>query len=147
MRDKVAYKIGFPSLFYPEITLAEQLEIAASKYGEKTALIYAEPKFPIDTQEKMTFKELNDMTNKLASSLIEMGIKKGERVGICIPNSPDYVVSIYALWKIGAVVVPINPMYKEIELEYILKDSEATAIIIHNLKKKIRMEIKLLSAC
>ena len=43
--------------------------------------------------------------------------------------------------------MPINPMYKEIELEYVLKDSEATAIIIHNLKKKIRMEIKLLSAC
>lgn len=142
MRDKVAYRIGFPSLFYPEITLAEQLEIAASKYGEKTALVYAEPKFPIDTQEKMTFKELDDVTDKLASSLIEIGIKKGERVGVCIPNSPDYVVSVYALWKIGAVVVPINPMYKEIELEYILNDSEATAIIIHNLNYPVFENIK-----
>ena len=142
MRDKVAYKIDFLSPFYPEITLAEQLEIAASKYGEKTALIYAEPKFPIDVQEKMTFKELNDMTNKLASSLIELGIKKGERVGICIPNSPDYVVSVYALWKIGAVVVPINPMYKEIELEYVLNDSEATAIIIHNLNYPVFENIR-----
>ena len=128
---KLVYRIGFPPLFYPEITLAEQLEIAASRYGEKTALIYAEPKFPASTQEKMTFKELNDITNKLASSLVEIGIEKGEKVGVVIPNSPDFVVSLYALWKIGAIPVPINPMYKEIELEYILKDSEATAIIIH----------------
>ncbi|WP_456329594.1 AMP-binding protein [Archaeoglobus sp.] len=106
---ELAYKIGFPPLFYPEITLAEQLEIAARRCSEKTALIYSEPKFPADTKEKMTFKELNDVTDKLASSLLELGIKKGERICVCIPNSPDYVVSVYALWKIGAVAVPVNP--------------------------------------
>ncbi len=139
---KLVYRIGFPPLFYPEITLAEQLEIAASRYGEKTALIYAEPKFPASTQEKMTFKELNDITNKLASSLVEIGIEKGEKVGVVIPNSPDFVVSLYALWKIGAIPVPINPMYKEIELEYILKDSEATAIIIHSSSYPVFENIK-----
>ena len=125
------YKIGYPSLIYPEISLGDLLERGAIRYN-KTAIIYADPKFPSDAPERITFKELNEITTKIATSLQHLGVKKGEKVGVCIPNSPDYVISVYSLWKIGAVVVPINPMYKEVELEYILNDSEATTLIIHS---------------
>lgn len=126
------YKIGYPSLIYPEISLGDLLERGAIRYN-KTAIIYADPKFPSDAPERITFKELNEITTKIATSLQHLGVKKGEKVGVCIPNSPDYVISVYSLWKIGAVVVPINPMYKEVELEYILNDSEATTLIIHSM--------------
>jgi len=136
---------GFPSLYYPELSLAEAILNTCSRIPEKTAIIYAEPKFPSDLPDSMTYREFEDNFLKLANSLESLGIKKGQHVACMLPNSPDFCVAIYALWSIGAVFIPINPMYKADELKFVLEDSEAECIIIHSmlypLLEKIRDEL------
>lgn len=133
---ELKYKIGFPSLFYPEISLADRIDIAAEKFGEKTAIISAEPKFPSDFEDRMNFVEIAETTKRLASSFVEAGIGKGEHVAVCIPNSVDYIMTVYSLWRVGATPVPVNPMYKSFELEHILNDSEATSLVVHSMLLK-----------
>ncbi|AAB91140.1 MULTISPECIES: AMP-binding protein [Archaeoglobus] len=130
---ELKYKIGFPSLYYPKISLADRIDAAAEKFGEKTAIISAEPKFPSEFPESMNFLEICEVTKKLASGISRKGVRKGEHVGVCIPNSIDYVMTIYALWRVAATPVPINPMYKSFELEHILNDSEATTLVVHSM--------------
>lgn len=145
---KLSYRIGFPSLYYPRISLGEYFDNAVKKYGEKTALIYAEPRYSFDSPEVMSFKLLGELTNRLASSLLRVGVCKGSRVGVMLPNSPDYVLVTYANWKLGAVQVPINPMYREYELEHVLSDAEVSTLVIHrdiypvfqNIKGKVQVE-------
>ena len=127
------YKIGFPSLYYPRISLADRIDHAAEKWGEKTAIISAEPRFPSEFPEKMNFVEIADTTKRLASGFARKGVKKGEHVAVCVPNSIDYVMSVYALWRVAATPVPVNPMYKPFELEHLLNDSETTTIIVHKM--------------
>ncbi|MEM0353611.1 MAG: class I adenylate-forming enzyme family protein, partial [Archaeoglobaceae archaeon] len=129
---KLSYRIGFPSLYYPKISLGEYLDNAVKKYGEKTALIYAEPKFSSDLPDTITFSMLGELTNKLSNSFRQLGISKGSKVGVMLPNSPDYVVVTYANWKLGAIQVPINWMYKEYELEFVLNDAEVSTLVIHS---------------
>ncbi len=130
---ELKYKIGFPSLYYPKISLADRIDMAAEKFGEKTAIISAEPKFPSEFPERMNFVEISEATKKLATGFLKRGVKKGEHVGVCIPNSIDYVMTVYALWRVAATPVPINPMYKSFELEHILNDSEATTLVVHRM--------------
>ena len=130
---ELRYKIGFPSLYYPKISLADRIDHAAEKFGEKTAIVSAEPKFPSEFPEEMNFVEIAEMTKKLAGGFAKHGVKKGEHIAVCIPNSIDYVMSIYALWRVAATPIPVNPMYKPFELEHILKDSEATTLVVHKM--------------
>jgi acyl-CoA synthetase (AMP-forming)/AMP-acid ligase II len=79
---------------------------------------------------------------KLAGSLETLGIKKGSHVACMLPNSPDFCSAIYALWTIGAVFIPLNPMYRAEELKFVLEDSEAEGIIIHSLLYPMLDEIR-----
>jgi len=82
------------------MNLVEQLERNAREYPEKPAVIFR--------GSRMNYRELNDLVNKLAGSLLEMGLKKGDRVGLMLPRNPQLVVSFLAVAKAGAIVVPIN---------------------------------------
>ena len=130
---ELKYKIGFPSLYYPRISLADRIDHAAEKFGEKTAIISAEPRFPSEFLDKMNFVEIAETTKRLASGFAKKGVRKGEHVAVCVPNSIDYVISVYALWRVAATPVPVNPMYKSFELEHLLNDSEATTLIVHRM--------------
>ncbi len=130
---ELKYRIGFPSLYYPKMSLADRIDQAAEKFGNKTAIVSAEPRFPSEFPEEMNFVEVAETTRKLAGGFFKYGVRKGEHVAVCIPNSIDYVMSIYALWRVAATPVPVNPMYKPFELEHILKDSEATTLIVHKM--------------
>ena len=70
------------------------------------------------------------MVDHLARGLIEFGVAKGDKVGLWMPNYPEWVVSYFAIARIGAVVVPFNTRYKTHEVQYILEDSEATTLFI-----------------
>lgn len=80
--------------------LVEQLERNARKYPEKPAVIFR--------SSRMNYRELNNVVNKLAVSLLEMGLKKGDRVGLMLPRAPQLVVSFLAVAKAGGIVVPLN---------------------------------------
>ncbi len=76
----------------------------------------------------LTYGELNARVDRLARGLLEIGVAKGDKVGLWMPNVPEWVVAYFAIARIGAVVVPMNTRYKRHEVEYILEDSEATTL-------------------
>ena len=85
-----------------------------------------------DGSLRLTFKELNLRCNQLANAFVEAACEKGERVGLLLMNSSEFMESYYALAKIGAVVVPLNWRLVADELEFILKDSGTSRLIFDN---------------
>ena len=79
---------------------------------------------------RMTFGELNKLSNKVANALVEMGIGYGDKVALCCPNIPYFPVIYYAIMKIGAVVVPLNVLFKPRDIAYHLSDSDAKAVFV-----------------
>jgi long-chain acyl-CoA synthetase len=106
-----------PNIDYPEIPLYQLLEDTAKKYPDKTALIFF--------GKKITYRELDEMSDRIAGFLKSLGIKKGDRVILDLPNVPQYVAAYYGILKVGATVVQCNPLYTEREIRYIQENSEA----------------------
>jgi len=79
-------------------------------------------------RESITFKELNSRANRVANGLQELGVKKGDRVAIMLPNIPEFVYAFTGTLKLGAVAVPFNTLYKGGEILHILKDSGAKVL-------------------
>ncbi|WP_209123134.1 class I adenylate-forming enzyme family protein [Alkalihalobacillus sp. BA299] len=77
----------------------------------------------------ITWSEVDKYSEKLANYLIAAGVQKGDRVGLYMQNCPQYIFSHYAVQKVGAIVCPLNPMFKSSELEYLLNETEAKAVI------------------
>jgi long-chain acyl-CoA synthetase len=126
-------------LQYPDVPLTQFLVDAARDFPERDAIHFL--------GKRMTYGELLEETYRLANALKALGVQKGERVGIMLPNSPQAVISYYAALFLGAVVVQINPLYMERELEHQLVDSEAETIICLDLVwpkvKRIRSNTRL----
>jgi acyl-CoA synthetase (AMP-forming)/AMP-acid ligase II len=93
---------------------------------------YREAYVESDGSLRLTFKKLNERCNQLANAFAEAGVEKGERVGLLLMNSSEFMESYYALAKIGAVVVPLNWRLVADELEFILKDSGTSRLIFDN---------------
>nr|WP_078381520.1 fatty acid--CoA ligase family protein [Sutcliffiella halmapala] len=79
--------------------------------------------------ESKTYAELNAAINAFASGLEAMGIKHGDHIALVVGNSPYYVIGLYGAARLGATVIPINPIYTPDELHYILKDGDVKAVI------------------
>jgi len=110
-----------PSLTYPEITLGNVLERTARKYPDHYALLFY--------GKKITYRELDGLANQFGRALIALGVKKGDRIALMLPNIPQMVIAYYGTLRTGAVAVPTNPLYHEHELEVQLKDSGAETLI------------------
>ncbi len=104
-----------------QVTLNRLLEQSIQTHAEKIALIY--------DGQKIVYRDLDGRVGKLAGSLAAMGIRKGDRVGILLKNSPDYVFAYYGALRAGAVVVPVNHMLKADEVGYILNDCEVKVLV------------------
>ncbi|UQD52955.1 long-chain fatty acid--CoA ligase [Bacillus methanolicus] len=109
------------SLTYDSKPLQQYLIKAAEDYPEKCAIHFM--------GKEVTYKELLKFAVKLAGYLQELGIKKGDRVAIMLPNTIQSVIAYYGILMAGGIVVQTNPLYMERELEYQMKDSGAKAII------------------
>jgi len=106
---------------YDKHTISQALTRSAEKYPNQPAIDYM--------GKKITFKELEDLVNSFARALIDMGVKKGDNVAVCLPNIPQVVIADLAIMRIGAVIAQNNPLYTERELEYQLNDSGSKFII------------------
>ncbi|MEM0303068.1 MAG: long-chain fatty acid--CoA ligase [Archaeoglobaceae archaeon] len=104
---------------YPEIPLYSLLEESAKKNPYKHALIFY--------GRKITYGELNELSDRVAGFLYDQGIRKGSKVIIDLPNLPQYVIAYYGILKAGATVVQCNPLYTEREIRYIIENSESEA--------------------
>lgn len=90
--------------------------------------------------------ELGNLTNRFAAGLQnEMGIQKGDKVGLLLPNSPIFLIAYYAILKIGATVVNYNPLYAESELAHQIEDSETDIMVTFDLKMLYEKADKMLS--
>ena len=120
------YAEGVPvSIDYKEITMSDALRQSSGEFPDKDALIF------IDA--KIKYKDLNDMVNRMANAMIDMGVQPGDRVAMLMPNMPQIVIATYAAWRIGAVVVMNNPLYTDRELEYQLNNSGSTVLVTMDL--------------
>ena len=81
---------------------------------------------------EMSYSELLDKVDRLATALWELGVRKGDRVAVQLPNSPHSLICFYAALKIGAIVVNTNPIYTPREVQHQLSDSGAETMILLN---------------
>lgn len=102
--------------------LAKLISQAGCQFAHQTAIIYGE--------EQLTFAEVEEASNRLASALVNsLAVTKGSRVCILLPNTPHFVIGDWSLIKAGLVRVPLNPRLSPSEIEYIINDSAAAVVI------------------
>src|SRR5690242_12343600 len=78
---------------------------------------------------KLNYGQLNALTNQFANGLKKLGVKRGDKVGIMLPNIPQFPIAFYGILKLGATVVPMNVLLKSDEIEYAINDSDAVALV------------------
>jgi long-chain acyl-CoA synthetase len=134
----------------PPYPVTQNLIQSAEKYSNNTALIFGnvvEPLGDMLLDAKITYGELLDLVRRFAAALQQMGVEKGDRVAVHLPNCPQFVIAYYATLMVGGVVVPCNPSYVARELQHQLEDSGAETIITLSLTypivKQVRAQTKL----
>jgi long-chain acyl-CoA synthetase len=106
-----------------DVSLTRFLEEAVERYWDMPVMTFRGC--------ETSYGQLLETSGWLAAALAESGVGKGDRVALMLPNYPEYVISFFAVARIGAVVTQVNPIYTERELEHILNDSGAETIIVH----------------
>jgi long-chain acyl-CoA synthetase len=109
---------------YAEISLGESLRNSALASPERVAINYF--------GTRLTFKELDGLVDKFAAAVQSLGVEKGDRVAIYLPNIPQFVIAYYGVLRAGCVVVACSPLYKEREIAHILRDSGAKIIVAYD---------------
>ncbi len=110
------YDKGVPATIdYPKEPLFHFLDESARKYPDRACTIFK--------GAVISFKEMNDITDHIAAGLADMGVKKGDRIGIFMPNIPQFVMAYFGILKAGGVVVAINPTYPVNEVLKPVKDA------------------------
>ena len=102
----------------------------------KVALIYKES---ADSETKYTFTELGEFSTKFASVLTDLGVRKGDRVATLLPKSPELLIAVLAIWRLGAVQLPLFTAFGEEAVDYRLRNSETSVLITD---KKNRDKVK-----
>jgi long-chain acyl-CoA synthetase len=97
------------------------LEETARQYGGKAAVVYGD--------RRLSYAELDEASNKVANALSEIGVGKGDRVAMLLPNSPEFVVIYFGIVKIGGIAVPLNIRYKVDELASLFNDSQPKVLV------------------
>lgn len=105
-------------------TIGRLLEQTAETYPDQEAVVYP------DRNIRYTYTQFNNLCRQTAKGLLRMGIRKGDHVAIWASNIPEWLAVQFATAKIGAVLVTVNTNYQAHELDYLLKQSDATALIV-----------------
>src|SRR3989440_12185459 len=117
------YEQGVPAqLDIPDRPLTWLLDQTVSKYPAHTAIIYY--------GTKLSYARLSSLANRFATALQKLGIHKGDRVAIALPNIPQYPIAFYGALRAGAVAVPTNPLYTGREMQHQMADSGARIIVM-----------------
>jgi long-chain acyl-CoA synthetase len=107
---------------FPEIPLHGLLAETAEKFPERTAIVYF--------NKTMTYRDLKHFSDRFATALDGLGVKKGDKVAIFLPNIPQFIISYYGISEIGAIETAISPLYREREVAHQLNDSEAETVVV-----------------
>jgi len=107
---------------YPNQPLFKFLEASAARYPNQPCTVFK--------GRVVTYREMNDLTDRFAAALAGLGVKKGDRIGLFIPNTPQFVIAYYGVLKAGGVVVATNPLYTPREIEHQLNDSGIEMMVV-----------------
>lgn len=124
-RQRAVWPTGLPrELDYPlgERPLTEYLREWARRDPDRLLLVFY--------GTELTFGQADELSDRFAGWLVEHGVLPGDRVAVMLPNCPQFVIAFYGILKVGAVHVPVNPLFKEEETVYELQDSQATLLLV-----------------
>ena len=118
------YDEGVPASMgpYPERTLLDDLADGAAQRPDAPALLFK--------GRTVTWGELDRLSDAFAAALAGLGVAKGDRVALLLPNCPQFLIGELGAWKAGAILVPLNPIYTEQELEGALRRTGAETIVV-----------------
>jgi len=133
------YDDGVPrTVEIPPVTMPHFFDEAVRRYPSHPVAIFFGKKF--------SYRDMDAMVNRFAARLAELGVKKGDRIALILPNLPQYPVCHFAAMKLGAIIVPTNPLYVERELENQLKSSGAETVVVLDLLFPRLMRVKAATA-
>jgi long-chain acyl-CoA synthetase len=125
------YEQGVPhSVEPPSLTLPDLLPAAVGRYPDRTALVLAVAAAGRLFNYSISYAKLYQHVIRFAASLQGLGVQKGDRVAMFLPNCPQFVIAFLAAAQIGAIAVPFNPLYSVRETEYQLKDCGANVVVV-----------------
>ncbi|MBI4282853.1 MAG: AMP-binding protein [Chloroflexi bacterium] len=120
------YGEGVPAdVAIPEISLGQALDESAKKWPNRTALVFY--------GQKMSYQELREYSDRFATALYDLGIRKGDRIAFLLLTCPQFVIAFFGALKIGAIVTGISPLYVSHEIKRQLLDSGAETIILQDI--------------
>ncbi len=122
--QQLSYASGTGDLALLGITIGDMFDRTATNYPDNDALISRHQGL------RLTYCDLQAEVNRFARGLMKLGLEKGQRIGIWSPNNAEWVITQFATSKIGTILVNINPAYRLNELEYALRQSGCTALVI-----------------
>jgi len=114
-----------PDVEIPEKSVVETFDEATNKWKGKTALIFY--------GRKISYRELRDQTDRFATALNDLGVRKGDKVALLLLNSPQFIIAYFGAIKVGATLTPISPVYVSPEIKYQIEDSGAKTIICQDI--------------
>src|SRR5215470_1378649 len=106
------------------LTIGDMFDLTVEKYPNHPALISCQQNV------RLTYRQLQEQVNQCAKGLMRLGFQKGQRVGIWAPNRAEWCITQFATSKVGIILVNINPSYRLHELEYALKQSGCSGVVI-----------------
>lgn len=117
------YDAGVPRSLhpYPERTLLDELDAAARECPERAFVLFK--------GTRLTYAGIAGLSRRCAAGLHALGLRRGDRIGLLLPNCPQYLIAQFAAWRLGATVVPINPLYTGAELTHPLRDTGCTLVV------------------
>jgi len=107
---------------YPQSTLLDYLDRLARRHGSQAALLFK--------GSEISYRQLDLESNACAAALWQLGVRPGDRVALLLPNCPQFMIAEFGVWKIGAIVVAVNPTYTEREIEHVLQSTGAETVVV-----------------
>ncbi|NLP49327.1 AMP-binding protein [Bacillus sp. RO1] len=105
-------------------TIGDLLDETVALYPDKEAVVY------VETGLRYSYKEFQQICNQVAKGLMSLGVQKGDHIAVWASNKPEWLITQYASAKIGAVLVTVNTSYQSKELEYLLRQSDSTTLLL-----------------
>lgn len=140
------YEEGVPAeIELPDYPVTQNLIQTAERYPDHTAMIFGNVVEPLGNalmDAKMDYRTFVHLTRRFAAALQAMGVKKGDRVAVHLPNCPQFPIAYYATLMIGGIVVPCNPVYVARELQHQVEDAGAETIVTLSLTYPLVKKIK-----
>ena len=128
-RDGMSWVTGDASQPLLNMTIGDHFRGVVASHGDREALVV------VDQQLRLTYAQLGDQVDMVAAALLDLGMVKGDRLGVWMPNNSEWLVMQMATARVGVILVNINPQYQAPELEYALNAVQVSSSMPNNYNK------------